>query len=185
VLEDGTRIFSQRGLQTGIGMNISGGAQRLLKLVQSIGRTPQEIRDLSARITKPIKFIPPHGGIAAHGYEATILVDLCDAILQARKDGKLSAQQVHLAERCEILLRSFAKVGIIALVDEATGFQYDRPRRDLEEQLKKFLSESLIRYVESFPPDYFKYLCRLRGVELRHDMRLLEVSDNPLPLWEG
>src|SRR5262249_33519408 len=60
----------------------------------------------------------------------------------------------------------------IALIDEATGFQYERPRRDLEEHLKKFLSESLLRWVRTFPADYFKHLCRLRGVELRPDMKL-------------
>src|SRR5436305_10300203 len=71
-----------------------------------------------------------------------------------------------------MLIRGFARVGIIAMVDEATGFQYDRPRRDLEEYLKKFLSESLRRWVRTFPADYFKHLCRLRNVELRPDMKL-------------
>jgi len=42
----------------------------------------------------------------------------------------------------------------------------------LEEQLKKFLSEELRRWVRTFPADYFKHLCRLRGVELRSDMKL-------------
>jgi hypothetical protein len=66
----------------------------------------------------------------------------------------------------------FASVGINALIDEATGFQYDRPRRDLEEQLNKFLSEHLRKWVRTFPADYFKHLCRLRGIELRPDMKL-------------
>ena len=71
-----------------------------------------------------------------------------------------------------ILIRGFASVGIIALVDEATGYQYERPRRDLEEYLKKFLSDSLRRWVKTFPGDYFKHLCRLKGVQLRPDMKL-------------
>jgi hypothetical protein len=77
-----------------------------------------------------------------------------------------------LAERAMILIRGFASVGIIALIDEATGYQYERPRRDLEEYLKKFLSENLRRWVRTFPGDYFKHLCRLKGVELRPDMKL-------------
>ena len=72
-----------------------------------------------------------------------------------------------IAERAMILIRGFASVGIIALVDEATGYQYERPRRDLEEYLKKFLSEGLRRWVRTFPGDYFKHLCRLKGVQLR------------------
>jgi hypothetical protein len=95
-------------------------------------------------ITEPIKF--KVGGSIAYGYEATILADICGAVLDARRIGKLNYQQEHIAERCEMLLRGFAKVGIIALVDEATGYQYERPTRDLQEQLKKFLAESLVRY---------------------------------------
>jgi hypothetical protein len=71
-----------------------------------------------------------------------------------------------------MLIRGLAAVGIIALVNEATGFQYDRPRRDLEEQLKRFLSENLRKWVRTFPADYFKHLCRLRHVELRPDTKL-------------
>jgi hypothetical protein len=80
--------------------------------------------------------------------------------------------QDHVADKALILIRGLANVGIIALVDEATGFQYDRPRRDLEEYLKTFLSDSLRKWVRTFPADYFKHLCRLKDVELRPDMKL-------------
>ena len=92
--------------------------------------------------------------------------------LKARDAGVLPANQRHVADQAYMLMRALAHVGIIALVDEATGFQYDRPRRDLEEQLKKFLSESLRRWVRTFPAAYFEHLCRLRGVALRPDMKL-------------
>ena len=70
------------------------------------------------------------------------------------------------------MICGFASVGIIALVDEATGYQYERPRRDLEEYLKKFLSEDLLCWARTFPGDYFKHLCRLKNVELRPDTKL-------------
>jgi hypothetical protein len=122
-------------------------------------------------------------GRRAFGYSAELLPKVCDVFLDAKiaheaaLKGRppkkvLSHTQVHIAERALILMRGLAHVGIIALVDEATGFQYDRPRKDLEEYLKKFLSESLRRWVRTFPADYFKHLCRLRGVTLRTDMRL-------------
>jgi len=170
VLDDGRRVISQRALQTGIGMNMSGGAQRLLKMMGLFNAKGIPCKDLSSRISDPIKFVTQ--GVIAHGYEATTLADMCDVILDARKAGILSPQRMRLADQCEILVRSFAKVGIIALIDEATGYQYDRPRRDLEQLLKKFLSENLVRYARTFPNDYFKHLCRLKGVELRNDMRL-------------
>jgi hypothetical protein len=112
------------------------------------------------------------GGVRAFGYAAELLPKVCDVFLDAKAAGVLAHNQEHIAERALMLIRGLAHVGIIALVDEATGFQYDRPRRDLEEYLKKFLSESLRRWVRTFPADYFKHLCRLRGVELRTDMKL-------------
>ena len=175
VLNDGRRVITQRGFQAALGMNASGGARRLLNFVGSLAAKGIDCKDFGSRVQAPIRFVPTEGGkvgVIAHGFEATALADMCDVILDARKAGVLTPRQRHYADQCEITLRSFARVGIIALVDEATGYQYDRPRRDLQELLKKFLAEELVRYVGAFPSDYFKYLCQLRGVELRSDMRL-------------
>ena len=119
----------------------------------------------------PKKIVTPRG-VIAEGFKADTLPAVCDVYLSARNDGALTAAQQKVALQCELLVRAFAKVGIIALVDEATGYQYDRPRRELESQLKKFLSDSLRRWARTFPADYFKHLCRLRGLEFRPDMKL-------------
>jgi hypothetical protein len=175
VLADGRRVLHQRGMVDALGMSrgSSGGTggDRLAKFVAG-DRLKPFLRSHLVEVTEsPIKFKTTVGQLA-YGYEATVLADICEAVLAAREAGALQHQQMHIAKQCEILIRGFARVGIIALVDEATGFQYDRPRRELEEQLKKFLSESLRRWVRTFPADYFKHLCRLRGVELRPDMKL-------------
>jgi hypothetical protein len=173
VLENGTRVISHRGLQQSLGRTMSGGAQNTARFLGQFERKVDDGKNLTARVSNPLLFIPPTYGRSAYGYEATVLVDICEVILAARQAGKATGKHAErVAERCEILVRGFARVGIIALIDEATGFQYERPRRDLEEYLKKFLSDSLRRWVRTFPADYFKHLCRLRNVELRPDMRL-------------
>jgi len=175
VLADKRRVLVQRGVMDALDMSQGtagrGGGDRIAKFVATKALKSFVSEQLAEVIKNPIIFQTTHGS-RAYGYEATVLADICDAVLEARKQNKLHYQQVHIADRCEALVRAFAKVGIIALVDEATGFQYDRPRRDLEEQLKKFLSESLRRWVRTFPAAYFQHLCRLRGVELRSDMKL-------------
>jgi len=167
VLEDETRVLSQRGLQTGIGMSISGGSageQRLPRFIDSIADKGIDIKGLTARIRAPIKFVPPGGGTVAYGYEATILADICDAVLAARKAGGiLQKQQEHIADQCEILLRGFARVGIIAMVDEVTGYQYLRARRSLEQILDKFLRKELGRWAKRFPDAFYEQMFRLRG----------------------
>ena len=175
VLDDKRRVLVQRGVMDALDMSQGtagrGGGDRIAKFAATKAINPFISNELEEVIKSPIIFQTTHGS-RAYGYEATVLADICDAVLEARQKKQLHHQQTHIAARCEALVRAFAKVGIIALVDEATGFQYDRPRRDLEDQLKKFLSESLRRWVRTFPADYFKHLCRLRGVEMRPDMRL-------------
>lgn len=121
VLEDGTRVLSQRGLQSSIGMSSGGaanvGEQRIATFLDGIEKKGVNIKDLSARIRNPIRFYPTGGGRDAYGFEATILADICDVILAARKANVLLPQQLKLAEQCEILVRGFARVGIIALID--------------------------------------------------------------------
>jgi hypothetical protein len=175
VLENEVRVLSQRGLQTGIGMSESGGSkggeQRLVGFFASLAEKTSADNDLTSRINAireriehPIKFRLP-SGVPAFGYEATILADICDVILAARKvKGALRFQQMHIADQCELLVRGFARVGIIALVDEATGFQKDRARDALAKILEKFVAKELQPYLKTFPADYYEQLSRLYGL---------------------
>jgi hypothetical protein len=125
-----------------------------------------DISDLSARIRSPIRFIPPSGGRSIHGYEATILADICDAVLSARKiEGALQPQQRHIADQCEILVRGFARVGIIALIDEATGYQRDRAQDALARILEAFIDKELQPWVQTFPGEFYQEMFRLRGLK--------------------
>jgi hypothetical protein len=74
-----------------------------------------------------------------YGYEATKLIDLCDALLDLNKAGVLKDSQKIYAEQGEIIIRSVAKVGIIALVDEVTGYQEKREKDELQKFLTKFI----------------------------------------------
>jgi hypothetical protein len=134
VLEDETRVLSQRGLQSGIGMSSGGGkggARRVASFLGSCERKGLDIKDLAARANAPIEFQLPGGGRTVFGYPATLLVDLCETILAARDSGSLSRNQEHIADRADKLIRGLATVGIIALVDEATGYQRIREERAL------------------------------------------------------
>lgn len=168
VLEDGTRIIAQRGIYKAI--NMSSGrkkgpnSDRLATLVKRIDGQGTPFNNLAARLANPILFKPPHsGGIVAFGYEATILADLCDAVLGARSLGLLHQSQLHIAERCEILVRGFARVGIIALVDEATGYQQVRDRHELHRILAGYISKELLPWAKRFPDEFYQQLFRLKG----------------------
>jgi hypothetical protein len=167
VLEGEIRVLSQRAMISGLGMGT--GDDRLAAFVGGKGITPYVSSELSETIKKPIRFAPPHGGRSAFGYPATILADICDAVLAARKDGALLSQQLHIADQCEILLRGFARVGIIALVDEATGYQADRAKDALARILEEFVAKELQPYIPTFPDDYYHEMFRLRGLSFPND----------------
>jgi len=179
VLDDRTRVLSRAGFVRAIGRTgkVKGGEayspeSKLPVFLGADNLKPFITSELIGN-SSPINYKQQKGGVAI-GYKAELLASVCELFLTARAAGPdvLKKNQQHIAAQCEILMRGFARVGITALVDEATGFQYERPRRELEEQLKTFISDELRRWVRTFPAEYFKHLCRLRGVEMRPDMKL-------------
>ncbi len=140
-----------------------GGARRIAALLTGLASKGMEIKDLVARVNSPIRFIPPHGGNPADGYEASILPDICAILIEAGRRGLLSKQQAHLAERCGVLQHGWATVGIIALVDEATGYQDFRARDALTKILERFVAKEIQPYIRTFPPEFYKQIFRLYG----------------------
>ena len=166
VLEDETRVLAQRGMVSGLGMSRGGsshgGGDRLAHFVNQNTLKPFISNELRAVTENPIKFRTPTGSLA-YGYPATLLVDICNAVLEARHDGRLQNQQTHIAKRCEILIRGLAKVGIIALVDEATGYQRIREERALATILEKFITKELQPWTRTFPYEFYEQIYRLKG----------------------
>lgn len=169
VLEDGRRVLSLGGMVKALGMSIGGAGggegDRLVSFASGKSISPFISSDLASRMKTAIRFQAPTGGTVATGYEATILADLCDAVLEARKLGALRPQQEHIAHQCEVLVRGFARVGIIALIDEATGYQKDRAKDALATILEAFIAKELQAWVKTFPSDFYQELFRLRGLD--------------------
>lgn len=172
VLEDGKRVLIQGAMLAALDMSQGtagrGGGDRIAKFLSTKSIKPHADNYLGGMIIAPIKFKTP-GGSVAHGYEATILADICDAVLEARKNGDIHRQQEHIAKQCEILVRGFARVGIIALVDEATGYQKDRARFELSKILEAFVAKELQPWIKTFPADFYDQMFRLRELPFPGD----------------
>ena len=165
VLSDKKRVISQNGIIKALGMSMGGGTTKGGKLVSFVkGKVLEPFinPELLNIIENPIKFRSSSG--LTYGYEATILADICDSVLSARTKGKLLKQQEHIAQRCEILIRGFARVGIIALIDEATGYQNDRAYNELAKILELFVAPELQPYIKKFPITFYSEICRLRDI---------------------
>ena len=110
-------------------------------------------------LIKPIEYFD--GKSEKMGYNALILPAMCEMYLQARRDEVLTAKQAHLAEKAEILQSAFARLGMITLIDEATGFQRDRSHDALRILLEKYISEGMQKWIKTFPDSFFKELDKL------------------------
>jgi len=168
VLETGQRVLSQGGMVAALGMkfgtNPKLGADRLSNFLAGKLIKPFVSESLAALIQNPLRFRTDTGK-AAFGYDANALVDICEAVLALRSADAIQPQQEHIALRCELLMRGLARVGITALVDEATGYQADRARDALSKILEAFIAKELRPWVRTFPTDYYRELFRLRGWE--------------------
>jgi P63C domain len=98
------------------------------------------------------------------GQRQTLLIEICERYLDARAQGLLKSNQAHLARQAEIIVRSCAKVGIISLIDEATGYQKVRAKNALQVKLQAFIADDLQDWALMFPEEFWLELARLEGV---------------------
>jgi hypothetical protein len=60
-----------------------------------------------------------------------------------------------------VIVRSLSKIGIIALVDEATGYEKERKRGELEQLLDSYIRKELLPWAKKFPDEFYQELFRL------------------------
>lgn len=166
VLDNGQRVIHQRGMVSALGMarggSSRGGGDRLAHFVAQKALSPFVSNGLVEVTSRPLLFRTQRGAIA-YGYEATVLAEICEAVLNAHKEGELTKQQEHIATKAELLIRAFARVGIIALVDEATGYQEIRARDELTKILSAYVSEELLPWSQTFPKEFYSEMFRVWG----------------------
>lgn len=173
VLDNGLRVFSSMGLSRAIGSRKKGRTSasqdtspQLPPFLASPAIKQFIPGDLMAPLISPVRYKMLSGGYAL-GYEATLLPRICGVILDAQKAGAIGERQRQVIDTAEILLRGFANVGIIALVDEATGYQAERARDELNKILEAYIAKELLPWTRRFPDEFFRQIYRLQGWEFK------------------
>lgn len=169
VLENGMRIISQGGLFLSFDRPRKG-EKRLEDLPSVVGAKnllPYIEEELYEK-SKVVQYYHTNGKIAS-GYNAEIIPLICELYIKAYDDKVLTTSQYKLYTRSLLIVRALAKVGITALIDEATGFQNDRQAQALQELLKAYISEELLKWQKRFPNKFYKEIFRLYGWEYHED----------------
>lgn len=169
VLADGTRVITQSAVFKAFGRTKRGrnkGEVRVPNMPAFIDANNIQpfINEDLKEVLKTISYISKSGN-ESDGYDANILPLMCKMYLDARQADKLKTQQLPLARASEILLLALSKVGITALVDEATGYQDIRVKDALQEILNQYLLEGAKKYQVTFPLELYKQWFRLNNWE--------------------
>lgn len=163
VLENGTRILTIASVFKALGRPRKGTkrVENMPSFLESKALVPYLNRQNRADQLTMLRYRTKNNKVSG-GYSAEILPIICDIYLEARLENKLTKAQLVLAERAEVLVRSLSKVGIIALVDEATGYQNDRQKDELQKILGLYISAELLPWQKRFPNEYYQHIARLK-----------------------
>lgn len=162
VLDDRRRVISKKAIARGLGLKSEGG-NAFLRTMSRKGVRSVLSAELIEKIENPIYFKPLNGD-SADGFEAEVLIEVCDALIQARNKKQLTSTQAFLAVKAEIIIRSAAKVGIIALVDEASGY-LDKTKDEYRKLFDKFIRAEFRQWDQEFPDKFFDMIYRLYGLK--------------------
>ena len=180
VLSDRQRVLSERSVTKALGGKRGGSHWRRAKefgegdyrpvFLSAHNLAPYVPASLGLALSKPVVY-KTRGGREGYGIPAELLPEVCEVFLRIRDTEKaqnrkiLTESQQPIAQAAEILMRALAKVGIIALVDEATGFQEVRERDELLRLLEIYVAKELLPWTKRFPSEFYKEMFRLRGWE--------------------
>jgi hypothetical protein len=174
VLQNGKRLLTQatflramgRSRSPKAGTGVLSTVDGLPFFLQAEALKPFISEELMVSTT-PIFYRTKEGGRSV-GYDAELLPRVCEVYLKLRDDslaktGKIPPRYKHIITACDMLMRGLATVGIVALVDEATGYQRVRDQEALQAILQKFLRKELAEWAKTFPNEFYEEIYRLKG----------------------
>jgi len=169
VLESGERIFSSRDFLHAFGLRFEPKEEKkAVKLFLDRIRFVSIIEDQKIvynNLNNPIRF--KKGNFPVYGYPAELLPEICNAVLTLSENKMLpvSMELKEAAKQSRKILKGLANVGLIALIDEATGYQDYRSKNALQEILDKYLEKEYSVWAKRFPDEFYKQMFRLKNWE--------------------
>lgn len=162
LLKDKRRVISKKAIARVLGLKSEGG-NAFLRTMTREGIRSGLSQKLIDKIENPI-FFRPLTGDSADGYEAEVLIDVCSALINARITDRMHSSQYFLAIQAEIILRSTANIGIIALIDEAVGYVSKR-KDEYRKLFDEFIRKEYRQWESEFPDKFFGMMYRLYGLK--------------------
>lgn len=185
--EKKTAVITQRGM--GVILGLGEGGSRLPTFVFNKTMSEHVGQELAEKIRNPVIFqivsVGKSGTTStkAHGYDATVLIDVCKAVLAAKAAGKPVNPAV--VAQSGIIMGASAKAGIQQLVYALAGY---RPEvEEVIQAFKVYVQEEARKYEAEFPNELYMQWHRLYGIPVLErgrswHMKHLTVSHIYYPL---
>lgn len=156
-----TAVLSSRGMGKALGLGESGG-NKLASFLGTRAMTPFVGPELNDKLSQPIKFEAGSGGpdqprSIINGYDVTLLIDVCQAIVEAENAGALRSHRA--ATQARVILSASARSGIKGLVYALAG--YNPTADEVISAFKMFVQEEAQKYEKEFPPELYAAWYRL------------------------
>ena len=171
VMDNGERVLSLRAAARAMGLSGSGS----LALVRNLNTQwiapylSVPLRDWLQKANRNDlpQYLSNRGSLFLP-FEASLFVDLCSAYVDAMHENALPTEKQKVtAERLYKIMTAFAKTGLVAVIDEVTGYQEERDRDELQKILAAYISPELLPWAKRFPDEFYKQMFRLKGWEYK------------------
>jgi hypothetical protein len=168
VLSDGRRVVACSDLVQALGGHgASASSGRRLARVPTVPEGLLTDRVIRFRVAGDTEF--------AEGYDVGLLIELAELVLVARTAGVLKKKQLPLATSAEAIVRHCAAVGVVQLVDNATGYDKVKTRQLLQLRIQSLIADEVEEWVSIVPAEFWAQLARIEGVRV--------VPDRPPIRW--
>lgn len=150
-----TAVVSQSGMGEALGLSRRGNAfPRFLHSKAMVNSVSAQLRD---KLSQPIKFQSKNNGAQGSGFDVTLLIDICRAIIDV--EPFLDRQQKHVALQAHVILNASAKAGIKGLVYALAG--YNPSAEEVISAFKLYVQEEAKKYEKEFPDELYMQWYRL------------------------
>lgn len=146
VLDTKQRVISLRAMVKAIANADSGD---LAKFIGVSALKPFINKDLV--LAELIEFSIPGTQFKGLGLTTEHFETICRGYVQAlHKGAPLTDRQREIAIQCAVLTSGLTRTGLDALIDEATGYQYDRKHDALRILLNQYVAEGMQKWMKMF-----------------------------------
>jgi hypothetical protein len=161
VLEGGARGFVQSQMMQVLGFRAKNPGTQFRRFLAETSPNALILMDEKG-YEVPVKM---PSGQTANFTPYEVIPEIVSGVIRAALTGTLHTQRRNLVEPCLKIQEALTKVGIVALIDEATGYQYHRAPDALQDLFARLIRKDAREWDRRFPDEYYRAVLRLWGKE--------------------